>query len=78
MGWVTAVAAYVVIWWVVIFAVLPWGMRSIGSNDQGLEPGAPQNPHVLRKLVITTIVTTIIWGAFVLIAISNLISFREP
>jgi predicted secreted protein len=78
MGWITAVAVYVVVWWIVIFAVLPWGVKPIESNDQGFDPGAPQNPRLLRKIVITTIVTTVIWLAFVLVATSNLITFREP
>lgn len=78
MGWVTAIAVYVVVWWIVIFAVLPWGMKPIDRNDRGFEPGAPENPRLLRKVVITTIVTTVIWLAFMLIATSGLISFREP
>jgi predicted secreted protein len=78
MGWVTAVAVYVVVWWIVIFAVLPWGMKPIESNDSGFDPGAPENPRLLRKIVITTIFATVIWLAFVLIATSGLISFREP
>jgi predicted secreted protein len=78
MGWITGAAVYLVLWWLVIFAVLPWGVKPIDSNDRGFEPGAPQNPHLLRKIVITTIVTTIIWGLFVLIATSDLISFRQP
>jgi predicted secreted protein len=78
MGWITAAAVYLVIWWIVIFAVLPWGMKAIDRNDNGFDPGAPQNPRIVRKVVITTIVATIIWGVFVLVANSNLITFREP
>jgi len=77
MGWVTAVAVYVCIWWVVIFAVLPWGVRTPEANDEGLDPGAPENPHLFRKLVITTAIATALWVVFYLIATSDLISFRQ-
>jgi predicted secreted protein len=78
MGWITATAVYIVIWWIVIFAVLPWGMKAIDRNDSGFEPGAPQDPRIVRKVIITTIVATVIWGVFVLVANSSLITFREP
>ena len=77
MGWVTGVAVFVCIWWVVIFAVLPWGVRTPPPNDQGFDPGAPENPQILRKAVITTAIAAILWVIFYLIASSNLISFRQ-
>ena len=40
----TAVAIFFLIWWVVLFAVLPWGVRSQhegGEITPGTDPGAP-------------------------------------
>ncbi len=33
MDWATALATYVIIWWLVMFMVLPWGVRRIEPED---------------------------------------------
>ena len=56
----TAVAIFFLIWWVVLFAVLPWGVRSQhegGEIAPGTDPGAPAIPHLGRKLLWTTLVS---------------------
>ncbi len=60
-----AVAIYFVMWWIVLFAVLPFGVRSQhedGPPIEGTDPGAPVLARMARKLVWTTIVTTIIFA----------------
>ena len=59
MSLATAIAIYFIIWWVVLFAVLPWGVRSQGESGPvvpGTDPGAPAVPELRRKLLLTTIV----------------------
>lgn len=75
----TGIAVYFVIWWMVIFAVLPWGVRGVGSEDvaKGHASGAPQKPRMGLKLAVTTVVAAICWLVFYLIAESGWISFRE-
>jgi predicted secreted protein len=61
----TAIAIYFIIWWVVLFAVLPWGVRSqreSGEVSPGTDPGAPSIPHLRRKLVWTTIVAGVVFA----------------
>jgi predicted secreted protein len=65
MSLATAIAIYFIIWWVVLFAVLPWGVRSQhedGAITPGTDPGAPTIPQLRRKLVWTTIVAAIVFG----------------
>ena len=53
MSLTTAIAIYFIIWWVVLFAVLPWGVRSqqeSGAVAPGTDPGAPALPKLMRKL----------------------------
>ena len=53
----TSIAIYFIIWWLVLFAVLPFGVRSqqeAGSVAPGTEPGAPARPLLWRKLLATT------------------------
>ena len=72
------VVAYVVIWWVVIFAVLPFGIRPMVEGELGHDSGAPANPRLGRKVAITTAVATLIWLVFFAVVRADLISFREP
>jgi predicted secreted protein len=77
MSWVTGAAVYVCIWWVVVFAVLPWGVTPAADPQPGTDPGAPANPRLLLKALVTTAIATVLWVAFYLIARSDLITFRE-
>ncbi|HEX3499839.1 MAG TPA: DUF1467 family protein [Stellaceae bacterium] len=76
MSWVTGAAVYVCIWMVVLFAVLPWGIRPTAEVQRGHDPGAPANPRLLLKALVTTAIATLLWIAFYLVARSDLISFR--
>ena len=63
---VSALAVYFIIWWVVFFAVLPWGMRTQaedGAVEPGSVPSAPARPRLWRKALLTTIVAAIVQGA---------------
>jgi predicted secreted protein len=72
-SWVLAVAIYFVLWWIVLFAVLPWGVKSqeeAGDISPGSDPGAPVRPLLLRKVIATTLVSALImalgYGAWAL------------
>ena len=59
----TAIAIYFLIWWIVLFAVLPWGVRAQGEEGApGTDPGAPAVPRLKAKLVWTTIVATVVFA----------------
>jgi len=58
-----AAAIYFVLWWIVLFAVLPWGVKSqeeAGDISPGSDPGAPVRPLLLRKAIATTLVSAAI------------------
>lgn len=78
MGWVTAIILYVLIWWITLFAVLPLWVTPAEPDDPGHAAGAPQQPHLLRKVAVTTVVSALIWVAIYLVIRSPLLSFREP
>ena len=61
-----AVAIYFTLWWTLLFAVLPFGVRSQHEGDEvtpGTEPGAPQRPHLMKKALWTTVATTVVFAA---------------
>ncbi len=53
---------YVLIWWIVFFALLPIDVnREKKGNIKGIDPGAPENPKIIKKFVYSTLITSIIF-----------------
>jgi predicted secreted protein len=78
MSNLTAIAIYILIWWLTLFAVLPFGVRSqeeSGSIDPGTDPGAPMLHRVGRKLLWTTLVSAMIFGVCAWIYVSRIVTF---
>ena len=66
MTWISYAAVFFVIWWLVLFAALPFGVRTQDEDNDvtlGTVSSAPRGPHMLRAVVITTIVTLMIFAA---------------
>lgn len=64
MAWTTALAIFFILWWVVLFAVLPWGIRSQAESGEivpGSDPGAPVLHNLGRKLIWTTAVAAVLF-----------------
>jgi len=53
----TAVSLYLVLWWLVLFVVLPWGIRREDHPQAGNDPGAPQQHGLLLKFAATSVIT---------------------
>jgi predicted secreted protein len=63
---VGGVVAYLLIWWLVLFAVLPIGVRGQweeGGAKAGTDPGAPVAPRLWRKMLWTTLIAAVLWAA---------------
>ncbi|HEY5278318.1 MAG TPA: DUF1467 family protein [Pseudolabrys sp.] len=60
----TILAIYFLIWWITLFAVLPFGLnrQAEESHTPGADPGAPLAHVMWRKLGWTTVVATIIFA----------------
>ena len=76
MSWATGLMVYLVIWWTVLFAILPLGVKRAENPGRGQDRGAPETPQLLRKAVITTIVATILWLGFYFLHQMDVFSFR--
>jgi len=66
MNPIAIVGIYFVLWWLILFAILPFGMHTQEEEGEvvlGTARSAPVRPKLMKKAVITTIVTTIIVGA---------------
>ena len=66
MSLLSSAAIFFVIWWLVLFAVLPFGVKSQHEMDDvtlGTEHGAPHEPYLLRKALATTVLAAVIFAA---------------
>jgi predicted secreted protein len=80
MSWTTAVAIYFIVWWITLFAVLPWGVRSQAESGEvvpGSDPGAPAIPNLLKKLVWTTVVATLVFGVAAILYSYRIVTFED-
>lgn len=85
MGWISGIAVFVMVWWVVFFAVLPWGLHARPEDDdnrdpdreQGLAYGAPKRPRLPLKVTVTTALSIVLWIIIFLIIEAELFSFRD-
>ena len=64
-----SIIIYVLIWWIVFFSLLPVDVdRNQKNFVEGVAPGAPENPKLIKKLIYTTLITSIIFiGIFLLV-----------
>ena len=81
MGVTGSIIVYVMIWWIIFFSVLPIG---ISSNKEvfkdkigGVDPGAPKNPKIGKKFLLTTLITTIIFSVIYYLVSIDLLNLRE-
>jgi predicted secreted protein len=74
----TAIAIYFLIWWVVLFAVLPWGVQAQGADGApGTDPGAPAVANLKLKLLWTTVVASVIFAACWFVYTRRLVSLDD-
>ncbi len=64
MNIVFLLAVYFIIWWVVLFAVLPFGVRTQGEAGHvvpGTPESAPAQFRLLNVVMITTAVSAVVF-----------------
>lgn len=80
MGVATALAIFFLIWWVVLFAVLPWGIKSQHEGDDiapGTDPGAPNRARIGWKLLWTTVVAAAIYAVGYVVYVEHWVTIAD-
>jgi predicted secreted protein len=72
------VVTFIVVWWVVLFTVLPFGIQSQVESHipiiKGTEAGAPQKPNLKFKFLVSTAIALCVWGSFFFLFYNNILS----
>ena len=81
MDLVFAAALYFIIWWIVLFAMLPIGVRTSEEAGEKAPPGtadsAPHLPHLLPKMLATTVVASIVFAGLYAIIVHHVITLDQ-
>lgn len=68
MSWVSGSVVFLIIWWMVLFMVLPFGVVTQDESGEPVVPGtvgsAPRRHRLRRKMAITTLIAAGLWLIF--------------
>lgn len=78
MGIVSGIVVFLIIWWLVLFMVLPFGVRREEEPKPGHDPGAPKPLRIGRKMLITTGITCVLFAGYWAVVHYDLITLRPP
>lgn len=80
MGPVSSIVLYAVIWFLVLFVVLPLRLETQGDRGEivrGTQAGAPANLNMWKKARLTTVIAAIIWAIVATVIWSEVITVRD-
>ena len=77
MSFLGLLVVFLVVWWAIFFAVLPFGVRRQENVPPGHDPGAPADPMLWRKATATTGLALVVVVVGWLANHTGLIDFRE-
>lgn len=76
-----ALALYFIIWWIVLFAMLPIGVRTSEEVGEKASPGfaesAPHRPRLLPKMIATTLIAAVIFAGLYAIIVHKVIRLDD-
>ena len=76
MGVALSIATYFIIWWLVLFIVLPMGVRDQQEEGEivpGTPASAPARPQLLKKAILTTVISAVVFAAVYTVLALNLL-----
>jgi predicted secreted protein len=75
-GWLGIAVIFVVVWWLVLLMVLPFGAAPPDEVEPGMAPSAPAKPRIPLKMAVTTVIAAVVTAAIVWVMQSGLIQLR--
>lgn len=73
----TGVIVFLMVFWTVLFCVLPWGNKKAENPEKGHVHSAPENPRILKKFIITGLLSIAIWIIVYILIDIKFIDFHE-
>lgn len=77
MSWISGIFVYFVVYWTVLFMVLPWGNQAEANPELGHAQSAPANPRLKQKFLATAVVAAVVWLIIYALVKMEVISFHD-
>ena len=69
---------FVLIWWIIFFSLLPIDVdRKHKKLVEGVDKGSPENPRIIKKLIYTTILSSIIFIGILMLVKYDYFNLRK-
>lgn len=78
MDFFTAIASYLIIWWISLFLVLPIGVTTQsedGNIVKGSVKSAPANMNFKKKMIMASLVALVLWAILIILSFLNIVKF---
>jgi predicted secreted protein len=76
MDWLGTAVVFAIVWWLILFMVLPFGAAPPDEVEPGTATSAPAKPRMAMKLAITTVLAALVTALIVWLMNSGLIQLR--
>jgi predicted secreted protein len=76
MDWFATSIVFAVVWWLILFMVLPFGAAPPDEVEPGMATSAPARPRLGVKLAVTTVLAALVTGLIMWALESGLIALR--
>ena len=76
MNWLGTALVFAIVWWLLLFMVLPFGAAPPDEIEPGMATSAPAKPRMALKLAITTVLAALVTALIVWLVDSGLIQLR--
>ncbi len=76
MSLTSIIATYFIVWWLVLFTTLPFGVKTSEVVEEGNDPGAPDVHLLWIKITVTTAISAVITSGIWFVIEYNVINFR--
>ena len=79
MSYTEILVVYVIIWWLVLFMVLPFGITRVDPTTllPGQDPGSPAKGRMLLKLGVTSCIAAVLVCIYYFVTTTGLISLKD-
>ncbi|MFB2530916.1 DUF1467 family protein [Paracoccus sp. p4-l81] len=75
-----AIVLYAVVWFMVLFVILPIRLKTqdeVGAVVPGTPRSAPADAQIRRKAIWTTVIATLLWAAIAAVIVSGRVTLAD-
>jgi predicted secreted protein len=76
MDWFGTAVVFTIVWWLILFMVLPFGAAPPDEVEPGMATSAPAKPRMAIKLAVTTLLAALVTALVAWLMHSGLIHLR--